>query len=139
MPKFTRYCFIKNEPGLVEVKLEASTNMIVGAEFKLYKADTMEHFYTWKMASKDGKRESKILKTNPQELNKCTMVWHALICSLDPKVYEGKINIDIYLGQEKMKMNIPVEHTFDNIPPCKIKKSSSITSSLTFVLKETVK
>jgi hypothetical protein len=131
-----RICLIDPNKGEVTVRLMVDDNLMCGGDFRIQNPDKRLFIEQWKMAVDDGRHISKTIKTKPEELNQKMFVWQLLICATDPQVYAGMIKISIYQQDEPCKINIPAKWDLDNIPPCAIKRSNQLTSSLTFIVKK---
>lgn len=133
--KLSRICILDKDKGLLTLAFKVSKSLAAGAEFKLYKAKDQKNYAAWKMACKDNDSVTYILKKRPEELNRHILSWQILLCSLDPKIYEGIVDIIIMQQGKPCKINIPSSREFKNIPPCQIKRTDKCSESLMFIVR----
>ena len=122
---------LEGEPLIIVFK--AGPGLVAGAEFKLYKKDSLNYLRTWKIGSQDGEETRIVIERDVKLLNKHAITWQVLVCSKDVETYKGFITIDFYQGEKKLKPNVPTTREFDNLPPCAIKRYSKFTEALLFV------
>ena len=133
--KLSRICILKKDKGLITITLKVSKSLLAGAEFKLYKSKDEKYYAAWKMACKDEDTVEFVLKKRPEDINRHILTWQILLCSMDPKVFEGFTEVNVLQERLPCKINIPTRREMDNIPPCKINKSDKFTESLMFIIR----
>jgi len=133
--KIVRYCPYDLNAGSIFIKLSTSDGITAGAEFKLYKKDSLNYINIWKLKSKDGNPDIVEIDKPLLLLNKHIITWQVLYCSSQIDIYDGIIYIDFIQDENKLKSNIPTEKIVKNVPPCAIKRFDKFTDSLMFIAK----
>jgi len=128
-----RLCPYSIEGDIIIIQIEASPEIVVGAEFKLYKKDSLDYLKTWKIGCQDGEVSRIGIDRDVHLINKHILTWQILCCTKVVDKFKGKINLDFFQDGKKLKCNIPTFWNLDNIPPCAIKRYSKFTESLLFV------
>lgn len=133
--KINRICIVNKDEGFISVNFSVSNELMAGAEFKLLNSNNLEEINTWKMASKNASKSIYTIKLTAENINRHILTWQALVCSLNPKVFIGEINVVITQKGHPCRINIPATKEFDNIAPCQLNRPDKATQSLMFVLK----
>lgn len=131
--KINRYLPYELEGEPLIIVFKAGPGLVAGAEFKLYKKDSLNYLKTWKIGSQDGEENRIVIERDVKLLNKHALTWQVLCCAKDVDTYDGLINIDFYQGEKKLKPNIPTVRELENLPPCAIKRYSKFTEAILFV------
>ncbi len=122
---------IDGKPIIIEFK--AGSGLVAGAEFKLYKKDSLNYLKFWKIGSQDNEASRLVIERDSKLLNKHALTWQILCCTKNIETYNGIITIDFYQGDKKLKPNIPTLRELDNIPPCAVKRYIKFTEALLFI------
>ncbi|HRP02946.1 MAG TPA: hypothetical protein PLE30_09905 [Candidatus Kapabacteria bacterium] len=120
-----------NEP--ISIVLKASEGLVVGAEFKLYKKESLNYLKTWKIGCQDGEETKIVIERDTKLINKHALTWQVLCCVKDVAIYDGIVHIDFFQGDRKLRPNIPTLREMQNLPPCAIKRYNKFTEALLFV------
>lgn len=131
--KINRFLPYELEGDPIIIVLRAGIGLVAGAEFKLYKKDSLNYLKTWKIGSQDGEESRLVIERDTKLINKHALTWQVLVCSKDVETYKGIITIDFYQGEKKLKPNISTIREMSNLPPCAIKRYDKFTEALLFV------
>ena len=131
--KINRYLPYELEGDPLIIVLRVAEGLVAGAEFKLYKKDSMSYLKSWKLGSQDGEEARVVIERDTKLLNKHALTWQVLCCTKDVDIYKGLITIEFYQGEKKLKPNIPTNREMNDLPPCAIKRYNKFTEALLFV------
>lgn len=130
-----RYAILKPELTPVLIKFSTVKPLMAGGDFRIYNKERKDLLENWKMTVVDAQEETHILRTSVNNLNMAVFAWQVLVCSKDPAIYTGRINIDVFQGGVPVKFSLPIESEFEEITPCKLRKPLATDGTLTFIVK----
>lgn len=130
-----RYAVLRPDGGPVIIKFSTTTPLMAGGDFRVFNKEKKTLLDSWKMTIADNEEEAHSIKILNKDLNMAVMVWQVLVCSKDPAVDKGSVNIDVFQGGKQIKLSLPIESELEEITPCKMRKPLAIDGTLIFIVK----
>lgn len=113
------YCLINPNGDFVKVILKADNGIRASGYFYLIKLENNEYQLseTHEVRTGDNGRDSFTLTTLSNLLKGQILVWHVNSCAQIAQGIRGKVRVEIFQNEKKLKTTSKVLHT-GNFPPC---------------------
>ena len=121
-----RFCMIDPAGGALTVRLQASIRLAAGAAFNVLVpgGGVIESFKLSAGAVGAAQHE---LVTSPAALVGNGLAWNIQLCSVEARVDEGTVEVDILQDGVTCQMTIPARYHFTDVPDCEAARNNVIS------------
>lgn len=134
-----RFCFIDPNGGPVVVRLYAGNSVVAGGDFLLHNTLARKDVDNFKLTVENLSISTYRIPFEPKEMNQFRLAWHILTCTLDHRIINGRVDIQIHQRNNQCKLSSPAKYDLTDLAPCKLKATTPVDGSLTFVARSDFK
>lgn len=130
-----RFCIIDPMGGPVIVKLYVGNSVVAGGDFLLRNVLGKQDVDNFKLTAENLSISTYRLPFQPKDMNQFKLGWHILVCTLDARIENGRVDIQIQQRNAACKLSAPAKYDLTALPPCKLNATTHIDGSMTFVVR----
>lgn len=102
----------------VVVRLSANNALQTGATFGIWDPTGMKLIEQWTMSAGVAGYSDHTVGTPPDQLCDCSLTWRIIVCSHDPNITIGDVDVLVFQAAQPCLITPPAHYHLPNVPEC---------------------